>query len=776
VVLEKILTKYALLTVLTFAVLAVIFGYIGLKSFSVNSDLASLAPESATFYEDQIDFLAEKLSSNLLTVVGYSNGDIRNVKMAFTSLKERFESTPYILETMKLDNPELFVKYGFLATDKEMLDDLISMFNINGSNVMDFAMWRKIMNSAAFAESMVKEYLKRSGIEQYIMVSPDERLAVINFTLKDNLTDVAKVTESVSKLKDIVSEVANETGVKMLLTGTAAGTYESNQQVTKDFITTTVISFVGICFVIFLFYGNLIVLALLLVSMVVAMSITLGLSTFFLGEINIVTSFANAMILGLGIDYGIHVITRIADKRATEGVNRAPVHIAVKEVLRPCLSASVTTLGAFSSMVLSMSRAFTQMGLFAMTGIGVFFITMILFLPALVTVTKPKIGKNFSKIRFEFLFSKKMGRILRTVVIVSVPVLVVFGSLNLMNFWYTPSGLVSDTAESAIAFNDVKKSFQRIGVGEVVVMADSLDELRILQDKIKSTDFLTSPLSVLSILDYTGKTDLDDIPQVYSSLAEIVRNPILSALFRRVGLHSQLIEMLRVAAKAKDFSDVVQELKKDVPLFFYDTATSTKFLMYTDSVEDLYKNNRIKNIFDFFNRNQIKTYGYPTLLYYVMRDMRNTIYWLAGVVMLMVFLVVLIDSRSFKQALIIFLTVFTSIFWTFGIGYILGIHATFMTLLLLPILVGIGVDGIIHLRHSALHGDKSILLRTAKSVTISTLTTIIAFGSFSFAKGQLLREFGVLMGIGLFACWLLSLFVTNVFFKRGDIIENSDVH
>jgi predicted RND superfamily exporter protein len=136
----------------------------------------------------------------------------------------------------------------------------------------------------------------------------------------------------------------------------------------------------------------------------------------------------------------------------------------------------------------------------------------------------------------------------------------------------------------------------------------------------------------------------------------------------------------------------------------------------------------------------------------------------------------LIDTRSLRASLLILASVMISIVIAFGIGSIMGIHATFMTLLLIPILVGTGVDGLIHMRHASKIGDLDGLVRTLKSVTFCTFTTVVAFGSFSLAEGKLLKEFGILMGIGLSVTWLVTIFVTEYFFKGGDVVENRDVH
>ncbi|MFN3284179.1 MAG: MMPL family transporter, partial [Pseudothermotoga sp.] len=269
--------KHRLLLIIIFAVLSVVLGYYGIANLTINSDLASLAPAGADFYAEQIDFLVQKLSSNTLTIIAYTDGNVERAKSALEKLKEKFEQTDYIVETMKLDNPEVFVKYGFLAMDSSSLKGINDSFNLNINNMLDFSEYRKVAQSFMTAEQLLKEYEKRKGIEQYTMVSPDQRVIIINFVLKDNIIDVERVSQSILDLKKIAQQVTKETGVRLLFTGTAVGVFESNEQVAKDFLLTTLISFTGICLVIYIGYGSISILGLLLTSMAVAMCITLGI-------------------------------------------------------------------------------------------------------------------------------------------------------------------------------------------------------------------------------------------------------------------------------------------------------------------------------------------------------------------------------------------------------------------------------------------------------------------------------------------------------------------
>ncbi|MFN3284205.1 MAG: MMPL family transporter, partial [Pseudothermotoga sp.] len=375
----------------------------------------------------------------------------------------------------------------------------------------------------------------------------------------------------------------------------------------------------------------------------------------------IVTSFVNAMVLGLGIDYGIHMITKVTSHAQEGKIEETTVTTAISEFMRPASAALLTTIGAFSSMFFGLSKPFVQMGLFAIIGLSIFFVTMLLFLPSLLLVFRPRVRENRKRMDFSFFFRGKTKQLIRIVTIGVVFGFVPLGILNLKNYWYTPSGLVSEKAESSVAFEEVKRSFQKVGFGEICVLADDLEDLKRIDSIIRNSGFLIAPLSVLNILEYASDDVVKALPSVYSSLFEIVNNPVLIALFKRVGVYSQIIEMLSMVRNSKNMQDILDELKKDVPMLFYERGDKTKFVLYTDTVQDLYKHNRIKEVYNFFQRNNVKSYGYPAILYNVMNDMRGTIYWLSFFVCLGVLGMLLIDTRSVKTTLLILSSVIVSI-------------------------------------------------------------------------------------------------------------------
>ncbi len=746
-------------------ILTAVMGTLGFLFIGINPDLTDIVPKSKENYKMLVDFLKSKATSNVLTVALYTQGDVEGGKEALKTLKKEFEKTPYIKETMRFDVPELLIKYGIFTLKSGNIRDILNYFEKLRSTfnqaAVDFRFWKNMGLILNKVNAYIENYVKRKGFNEYIMVSPSGDLIIMNFLLKALVTDVGGTVEAVKALRKIAKSIQNRYGYTIKLTGGPVFTYESHIQVRKDFAYTTMLSLLFISLLLYLTLGSLRTVAYLFLSMLSAMAITVGAFYFIFGEINIITSFVNAMVIGLGIDFGIHLTTRLnARLRGKMELEEAIKH-SIEETIAPSLISAATTASAFLVMLFSGSPAFSQMGIMASLGIAIFFAVMFLFIPALYSFGKmrPKVFHAFELfIRIVDIWRKR--KIPVVVLIMIALALSYFGFMNISNYWYTPPGLAPSNSEAQKTFEDIRRSFKSLGLGDIVIAVKDFSELYKTENILKKDPLFSKTSSVIDIVGDLSKETAKKIREFYGDIFYVVKDPILSALFRKVGIYQEMIEMLKVVENSKSFSSILNELKKDLPMFFYDYEGKTYNLIYLQTRRDLYSNNMIKIVFDDLLKKVPKksVLGYAMLFYNVMEDIQKSITEITVFISIVILLIVLVGSRSLKSSFFMLVVLILSIFTTFGMAYFLGIHSTFMTLLVIPIMIGIGVDSMIHLNHTVSTGKEDIT-RTEKAVSISMFTTIVAFGSFALARGKLLKEFGSTVAIGLFVSLVLSIFL-----------------
>jgi len=100
---------------------------------------------------------------------------------------------------------------------------------------------------------------------------------------------------------------------------------------------------------------------------------------------------------------------------------------------------------------------------------------------------------------------------------------------------------------------------------------------------------------------------------------------------------------------------------------------------------------------------------------------------------------------------------------TSATAVVLGIPFNFADIIVLPLLLGIGVDSGIHLVHRARMRDvatpKLLATSTARAVVFSALTTMSSFGSLAFATHRGMASLGQLLTLGVALTLVCNLFV-----------------
>jgi uncharacterized protein len=143
-------------------------------------------------------------------------------------------------------------------------------------------------------------------------------------------------------------------------------------------------------------------------------------------------------------------------------------------------------------------------------------------------------------------------------------------------------------------------------------------------------------------------------------------------------------------------------------------------------------------------------------------DLIKRAYKLAGVyALIVVFILVWLDFRSIHDSALTLLPVAVGFAMTFAIMWLLDMKINPANIMVLPLMFGIGVDDGVHMLHRYRMNpdDRPLGLAhgTGKGITITSLTTMIGFGSLMLARHQGIWSLGftLTLGIGLtmLACW-----------------------
>ncbi|ODN31191.1 RND transporter [Fervidobacterium thailandense] len=741
-------------------VVAAVLGTYALLFLRVNADITGLAPQEDPKFKDLIKYTSEKLTSNTLVVVLTKVKGKDHDKLA-SELKELFEKTPYVNQAEPFDNPETLVKYGMLSVGGGTVSETVryyqSLLNVEPKTLIDFRFWRNTGAALHDMNKFLEEVVTKSGIKKYYLLSPDGDLMVMNFSMNKPMSDVKFVSEAVTTLKSIIKSFEQKYGIVIYFTGGVMGTYESNQQATKDFTLTSIISLLGVLFILLVGFGNVLELAFFFFGLLISMAISMGIIAIVLRELNIVTTFVNAMLLGLGIDYAVYIVTRIQERFNLEGVSKESIVHAFAENFRPSFVSMVTTALAFLTMVFSPSNAIKQMGLSVAIGVFIYFTVFNIVMPIahMKFLDKFKVRQRETYVRFvDFV---RRSKLLMNITILGTLVLAAVGTYSILNFSYTASSLVSKNAESVIAQDIVAQKFGQIGSSDVAIAEVGSEELQKTIEKLIEKGLISSAFSILTFVESPEKVT-QQRSDIYVRLLEITHIPILELIFRKYGLYESFVSTLDVLKNVTTTEDLFKIMEKDIPSLFYKSIDGKNYLLaYVSLPFDLWQADNFKRFFDSMKALNIRTYGYSALFYEVINELVRSTVLVLGFVFIVELLVLLLDFKKFGKAFTILVLTVLNGLAAFGFTYLLGIRANFITFIVLPIFLGIGVDSLVELEHSVKYGRESII-KTEKAIIICITTTVASFGSFVLARGQLLREFGLVTAAGLIGTLFISIF------------------
>lgn len=133
-----------------------------------------------------------------------------------------------------------------------------------------------------------------------------------------------------------------------------------------------------------------------------------------------------------------------------------------------------------------------------------------------------------------------------------------------------------------------------------------------------------------------------------------------------------------------------------------------------------------------------------------------------------IFLVLAIGTRSLLRPCLVLLPLSLALIWLVGSMGLAGIAASVVTAAITPLVLGIGVDGGVHLlaawdRHAG--RTVEVFAETGLAIVISVLTSVTAFAAFLFARSPSLVLFGSQAAYALIGCLVVTLVVLPFLFR-----------
>ncbi len=699
-----------------------------------------------------------------------------------------FDYQPFLSEIN--NNPKL---KGF----NNLLELVIKDFKYNENNE-SINKLSKIIN--LFNQSIINEInvnWKKTFTDQkfytYIILKPNDEF------LNDN---------GFSKIYDFINNIRiNEIDININFTGGQVLDYEEVESVVEGAILAGILSLVLVSVLLWLAIRNIYVICSLLLSIIFGLCITLGLTTFFIGSLNIISVAFAVLFIGISVDFGIQLCLRsfeMSSSPTLDGISKS-----TKSISSSLLIVTITSMIGFLSFVPTDYVGLSELGIISSIGLLVGLITNLTFLPCLLLIFKKKIrgNRNFFKVSYlnsfiDFLYRNKLKSMFIFFIIFLAGILfsksIVFDS--------DPMKLKDQNAQSVVLalrlmeknpssdyiISVFKKEFDQQKINSLKKNSIIKDIFRLgdqdisegLNEELKYLKFLYSTKSIefysdfielkrfLSILELMTEMKIEPISSESEKLFLNLKNKIISEEeFKNI----QNIWFLNFNLLIKDILHLLNYRKFDldeVPIYYkkrYFSDTGFERIEIKPK-EDVTLNEKLKEFVSQVEAIYPNSSGMPIIQLKAGNIVVNSFFIAFSISILFL---IFFSYFIFRKILYVFFCIFPLVFASLCIIIIMkvfSLNLNFANMISLPLLFSLGTSYSIYLvkRYIEL-GDLGKMLNssTPRAVLFSALTTIGSFGTLGFSNHYGTSSMGILLFISLLfailSCLIILPFAIKLF-------------
>jgi uncharacterized protein len=626
---------------------------------------------------------------------------------------------------------------------------------------------------------------------------------------------------AVERLRHLVEEVQAEVpGINAGVTGEPVLEYDEMLQSQKDSTVASVMALGMVALIFGVAYRQVGRPLKATAALVFGLAYTMAYTTFAVGHLNILTVTFLPILIGLAIDFGIHLITRYEEELRAGRSQHEAIEKALVYTGQGIFTGCFTTAGAFFAMALTDFRGIQEMGIITGGGILICLVPMMTVLPVLLLHGRPtKLGDPHAfnrRARIERIWLGRPGLIAGlTAVLVGLAVSQfrhVYFDYNLLNM--QSHGLAAVEFEHKL-INSASRS-----VLYAAVVADSLEEALSLEKRVRKLPAVGSVDSMSQFLAEDQSAKVEGVRQIKSNLQEIefaeIDPSVNPADLAQTLFYTQSYLGLAIAeaekAEAGELVESLRELRESiVNLRFHltqpngrnDAARLAAFQLalfrdvhetfgalrhqHADTelrMEDLptaLRNRFVgqsgKHLLQVYPRENIwqrehqeefirqlrsvdeNVTGTPVQLFEYTTLLKESYQNAAWYSLGAIALLVFVHFRRPLSVVLALLPVGIGTTWMVGLMGWLDIPFNPANIMTLPLVIGIGVTNGIHiLNRFSEEGNPGLLAKsTGKAVLVSGLTTMAGFSSLISADHQGIASLGMVMSIGVAMCMIAAL-------------------
>lgn len=606
-------------------------------------------------------------------------------------------------------------------------------------------------------------------------------------------------SKAIDELRRLIQQTASaHPGVRVGLTGLPIMENDEMRESASSMWQANLLSLVGVSLVVIACFGGIRHPLLAAAAFTLAMAWSFGYTTFAVGHLNILSAAFGAILIGIGMDFGIHYVARYVELR-NSGLEGGEALVEASRCVGPgIVTGGVTTAIAFFTVALTDFTGVVELGVISGGGVLLCIVAAMFVLPAMVRLVDRK--RQFDHVPQPLPVDRWLAPLavrpgLMFLGSLAATALVALGCYqlrydhNLLNL--QPAGLESVVIEEQL-LADCDQS-----VWYAVSLCGSRAELLKKQRMFEKLPSVQRTEEIMTMLPTASDQKRPIIAEIDARLARLPRELPLLPVDQPAELDATLAqcEMMLGGANASGANApqslsvlrATRELlaKMDPRLAMNRMADyqqrSAGELLSRLAALSASANPQPPTFADFpkplvdrfigrTGQHQLRIYGHgslwdmaalekfvqdikrvdptatgkPLQTYYASRQMQQSYIHAACYALVAITIAILLDFGSLRDSLLALLPMALGVVQMFGFMGLFDIPLNAANMIVLPLLLGIGLDTGVHMVHDyrAQSGPYRISGSTAVAVLITALTTIVGFGAADDRRSSRLAEPG----------------------------------
>lgn len=776
---KKIFSKARLLPWLifhlTFIVLLLLYNQI-----NVNTSLHSILPDTnpVKVLSEVENRLSNHLNSSMTILIGHE--DFQEARKAGALLEDKLlgvedlNSIQYELDQNALNRFYKHLhkyRYKFISSEVESYlneKDVLKLserafFTITSPVSMGFLDYLD-KDPFLLANENLQYFLSNGvmsnmavGVRDSVLARDFEGKSWVLLTLGVNDNGIAVNIENspVKAIYDISEEIkSTNKGIDIILSGVPFHSYSSTLDSKKEISLLSTISTLFIIFLILLVFRSFKPLIMTIVTISLGMFTGFVLTLLLFKEIHIFTIVFGTSLIGISVDYSFHFFSEWSLKKLYNG-NKG----VIKHILPGISVGIITTLISYGAFTFSPFPLLQQISLFSISGLISTYITVVFLFPFITQAKKRTVNSTRSVSEFIFKLFRFPSKIPLNISIVILILTVVFTGYGLFRT-NLDNNIRSLYKMDPQLFEWEQKAAEILDHGStgiyMLIEGDSLENNLLLEESmildlenIKRDGSLESFLSLSSFL--PSKTQqYENYTKVETFLAPYVKEQLILLGFDETAYIRWLVDF----KKSKESNMSIEDLS-NLPL-----GTLVDKLNIGFVGENYYTAVLLFGINNYTEIESIAEKSEKIYLVNKVDDTSNTLQDLSilaltiiSISYIVIFLCLIPRYGLNRAARIVFIPIGASLI-SLSIVTLAGLPVNIFVVVGLILIPGMGTDYIIILSEA-----RTSALTALLSITLSMLTTVLAFGLLGFTS--IAGVFGLTVSIGILATYILTSFFSQ---------------